>query len=39
MRYIRFSMGILLLFAGVAALYIGLVLGEWGETLFNATLL
>lgn len=39
MRYTRYSMRILLLVAGAAALFAGVAIGEWGETMFNATLL
>jgi len=39
MRYVRYGMRVLLLAAGAAALYIGVVYGEWAETMFNATLL
>jgi len=39
MRHVLFTMKILLLTAGAATLILGLVLGEWGETMFNATLL
>jgi hypothetical protein len=39
MRYLNYSMRILLLAAGVAALFAGVAFGEWGETMFNAALL
>jgi len=39
MRYVFFTLKILLLAVGVATLFIGVVLGEFGETMFNATLL
>jgi hypothetical protein len=39
LRYLRYGIRILMLIAGVAALYVGIVQGEWGETMFNATLL
>jgi hypothetical protein len=39
MRYAVYTMKILLLLAGFAALFTGVFLGEWGETLLNAALL
>jgi len=39
MRYISYSLRIFLLAAGIAALIAGVAIGEWGETMFNATLL
>ncbi len=39
MRYLRYGIRVLMLIAGAAALYVGIVQGEWGETMFNATLL
>ncbi len=39
MRYFRYAVRILVFAAGAAALYAGVVQGEWGETMFNATLL
>jgi hypothetical protein len=39
LRYVRYGVRFLMVLAGVAALYAGVVQGEWGETMFNATLL
>ena len=39
MRYLIYGVRVLMVLAGVAALYAGIVQGEWGETMFNATLL
>jgi hypothetical protein len=39
MRYVTFIVRILLVVVAVATLYVGVVQGEWGETMFNATLL
>jgi hypothetical protein len=39
MRNIFFAVKVFLLVLGVAAFFVGVFLGEWGETMFNATLL
>ena len=39
MRYLTYSVRILMVITGAVALYVGIVQGEWGETMFNATLL
>ena len=39
MRRTLFTLKIFLLALGTATLIAGVVLGEWGETMFNATLL
>lgn len=35
----RYALRFMVIAAAVAALYVGVVQGEWGETMFNATLL
>jgi len=39
MRYVTYIIRLLMVVAAVATLYVGVVQGEWGETMFNATLL
>jgi hypothetical protein len=39
MRYFSYTMKVLLMAAGFAALLTGVFLGEWGRTLLNAALL
>jgi len=39
MRYFGYMIRIVIVLAAVATLYVGVVQGEWGETMFNATLL
>ncbi len=39
MKNVLFVMKVLLLILGAAALFSGVLLGEWGETMFNASLL
>lgn len=39
MSYVRYIIRLLMVAAAMATLYAGLVQGEWGETMFNATLL
>ncbi len=39
MRYVTYAIRFLMMAAAVVALYVGVVQGEWGETMFNATLL
>ena len=39
MGYFRFTIRLLVLAAALVTLYVGVVQGEWGETMFNATLL
>ena len=39
MRYARFIVKLVMIAAAVVTLYIGIVQGELGETMFNATLL
>jgi hypothetical protein len=39
MRYFSYTIRIALVAAAVITLYVGVVQGEWGETMFNATLL
>jgi hypothetical protein len=39
MRYVRYTIRFLVMAAAVATFYVGVVQGEWGETMFNATLL
>ncbi len=39
MRYVRIMLRYLIIIVAVATLYVGVVQGEWGETMFNATLL
>jgi len=39
MRYFRFTVRLLIVAFAVATFYVGVVQGEWGETMFNATLL
>ena len=39
MAALRYIIRLLVVFAAAATLYVGVVQGEWGETMFNATLL
>ena len=39
MIYARYIIRLVMVAAAVAALYVGIVQGEFGETMFNATLL
>ena len=39
MIYARYIIRIVMVAAAVATLYVGIVQGEFGETMFNATLL
>jgi len=39
MIYARYILRLVMVVAAVATLYVGVVQGEWGETMFNATLL
>ena len=39
MKYASYALRILMVAAAIATLYIGVLQGEWGETMFNATLL
>jgi len=39
MRYATYILRLVMVLTAVATLYIGIVQGEWGETMFNATLL
>ena len=39
MRHARFFVKLVMIAAAVATLYVGIVQGELGETMFNATLL
>ncbi len=39
MGHVTFIVRILLVVAALATFYVGVVQGEWGETMFNATLL
>jgi hypothetical protein len=39
MRYVRYIIRLVMVVAAVATFYVGVVQGEWGETMFNATLL
>jgi hypothetical protein len=39
MRYVLYGLRILLLVTGIAALCVGVVYGEWRETMSNAILL
>ena len=39
MRYVRYMIRLVMVVAAIATLYVGVVQGEWGETMFNATLL
>lgn len=39
MRYVTYVIRFVMVGAALATFYIGLLQGEWGETMFNATLL
>ena len=39
MKYARYFIRIAMVLAALATLYVGVVQGEFGETMFNATLL
>lgn len=39
MRYFTYIIRLMMVAAALATLYAGVVQGEWGETMFNATLL
>jgi len=39
MRYVTYIFRLMMVLTAVATLYFGVVQGEWGETMFNATLL
>ena len=39
MRYFRYVIRFMIVAAAMATFYIGVLQGEWGETMFNATLL
>ena len=39
MNYARYILRLVMVAAAIVTLYIGVVQGEWGETMFNATLL
>jgi len=39
MRYFRYLIRIAMVLAALATFYVGVIQGEWGETMFNATLL
>jgi hypothetical protein len=39
MRYFIYVIRLMIVAAAIATLYVGVVQGEWGETMFNATLL
>ena len=39
MRYFRYFIRLVIVMVAIATLYVGVLQGEWGETMFNATLL
>jgi hypothetical protein len=39
MRYVTYILRLVMVLTAVATLYYGVLQGEWGETMFNATLL
>ena len=39
MKYVRYIVRLVMVAVAIATLYMGIVQGEFGETMFNATLL